>query len=41
MFQFAAFARRQVVKLLALVRWCREGEIVEKCMVSSSPYYDV
>lgn len=32
-FQFAAWARRQVVKLLAVVRWSSESQGVEKCMV--------
>lgn len=35
-FQFSLYSRRQVVKLLALVRWSKESEVVAKCMVSSS-----
>lgn len=32
-FQFALYAKRQAVKLLALVRWSKESEAVERCMV--------
>lgn len=31
--QFALYSRRQVVKLLALVRWSKESEVVAKCLV--------
>ncbi|KAL7409275.1 mediator complex subunit MED14-domain-containing protein [Mrakia frigida] len=31
-FQFSLYSRRQVVKLLALVRWSKESEVVAKCM---------
>ncbi|CDZ98251.1 Thyroid hormone receptor-associated coactivator complex component (TRAP170) [Phaffia rhodozyma] len=31
-FQFALYARRQIVKLLALVRWSQESEVVAKCL---------
>jgi len=37
-FQFSLYARRQVVKLLALVRWSKESEVVAKCMVSLSSF---
>ena len=35
--QFSLYAKRQVVRLLALVRWSRESEVVAKCMVSPGP----
>lgn len=38
-FQFALWARRECVRLLAVVRWCREGPAVTKALVrpASSP----
>jgi hypothetical protein len=32
-FQFALWARRECVRLLAVVRWCREGPAVAKALV--------
>lgn len=32
-FQFALWARRECVRLLAVVRWCREGDAVSRALV--------
>lgn len=38
-FQFALWARRECVRLLAVARWCREGPAVVKALVRLSSHH--